>query len=580
MKTQKWLTAAGLILALGACTTAPEVEPIASSNQQEEKVNIAPPTVESDSATTSAPDRTKSVTKELPESPVGMRDCALTDYGSKPMTRSENEAIFDPFNFRPESVTVYADTIAVKTTDYTFYYCSYDKNWVPLSNETEAESSEAESPEDRGYNTDDIADPAYQSIEVNGEVYEYRARLEADWLTERAPEGIPEKSPQNEEDTVYFELKLPDGEEISRELYTVSELQAAKLGASLGVPEIAGADAVEGTIWFAATASQGEGDSGFASLIKYDLETETLSVVRPEEIQGDQINDLVATQQSDEITLWLGTQRMGEGVPFFPADGLVAYQPESEELETYTITNSPLVGAIPYALALEKDRLWVATGDGTCRVKWQRIKAGNSWDCWRITARATVPKDGVDLYQSFLATEPKAELTAREVEVLWAAESYGQEPEAAEPEFARYEVVYEPGFEATLSQGGYRVADAAAKRAAMGEAIFWPGRQWHWAGDRFRRGLDEVSLNLVGGGPYGLVSSTTGNGLRFDHKAIRGAFDLLELTAEGTKVRYYSGWVNVDELAVYPRMKAVRRPQKMKPNPLTKMASDLPNSGP
>ena len=576
MKTQKWLTVASLILALGACTTtAPEVEPTAGSNPPEQKNDTTSATTDPDNTTTSKPDRSKPVTKELPESPVGMGSCATANYVSKPLARTKNEAIFDQFNFRPESVTIYADTIAVETTDYTFYYCPPDKAWVPLSNETE-------SPGYRGYDTDEIANPAYQSIEVNGEVYEYRTRLEADWLDERetTTESILEESSERDEDTVHFELKLPNGEEINRELYTVSELQAAKLGASLGVPEIAGADVVEGAIWFAATASQGEGDSGFASLIKYELETETLSVAQPEEIQGDQINDLVATQQDDEVTLWLGTQRMGEGVPFFPADGLVAYRPESEEIETYTITNSPLVGAIPYALALEEDRLWVATGDGTCRVKWRRIETANSWDCWRLTAKATVPGEGVDLYQSFLATEPKAELTAREVEVLWAAESYGRDREADEPEFTRYEVVYEPGFETTLSQGGYRVADAAAKRAAMGEAIFWPGRQWHWAGDRFRRGLDEVSLNLVGGGPYGLVSSTTGNGLRFNHNAIRGAFDLLDLTAEGTKVRYYSGWVNAGDLEVYPRMEQVKRPKKMKPNPLTKMASDLPNSGP
>ena len=573
MKTRKWLTAASLVLALGACTTtAPEVEPTTDSTLPKQTSDIVPGTANPKGTATSETNRSQSTIQELPESPVGMGSCAVTNYASKPLARTENEAIFDQFNFRPESVTVFADTVAVETADYTFYYCLLDKAWVPLANETK--SSEYE-----GYNIDEIANPPYQSIEVNGEIYQYRARLQADWLTERGAEGISEETPQNEEDTVYFELILPDGKEISRELYGVSELQAAKLGASLGVPEIAGADQTERAIWFAATASQGEGDSGFASLIEYDLETETLNIARPEEIQGNQLNDLVATQQDDEVTLWVGTQRMGEGVPFFPADGLVAYRPNREELETYTITNSPLVGAIPHALARAEDRLWVATGDGICRVKWQRIEAANSWDCWRLTTTATVPEDGLDVYQSFLATEPKAELTAREVEVLWAAESYGRNQEA-EPEFARYEVVYEPGFETTLSQGGYRVADAAAKRAAMGEAIFWPGRQWHWAGDRFRRGLDEVSLNLVGGGPYGLVSSTTGNGLRFNHNAIRGAFDLLSLTAEGTKVRYYSGWVNADELEVYPALERVTRSREAKPNPLTKMASNLPNSGP
>lgn len=574
MKTRRLLAATGLTLALSACTAA---TPETDVNTSGKKDNVAPTVVELEAAKSSAKS-TNRVSKELTDSPVGMRNCSATRYASEPLSRTKNEAIFDQFDFRPNAVTVFADTIAVETADYTFYYCPGDKAWVTLSNDTESKS-----PDDRWYDLGDIANPAYQSIEVNGEVYEYRTRLKADWLAERgaAVEAPSDGDAQNEEDTVYFDLKLPNGDEINRELYTVSDLQAAKLGASLGVPDISGAASVNGEIWFAATASQGEGDNGFASLLKYDLETETLSVKRPKEVQGDQLTDMVATEQDGEVILWLGTQRMGEGVPFFPAKGLVAYQPQSGELKTYTITNSPMVGAIPHALALENDLLWVATGDGTCRVKWRRIDTARSWDCWRMAPQAQIPKVGVDIYDSFLATEPEAKLTKPEVEVLWAAESYGRGAgESETPEMTRYEVVYEPGFETTLSQGGYRVADAAAKRAAMGEAIFWPGRQWHWAGDRFRRGMDEVGLNLVGGGPYGLVSSAASSGLRFDHNAIRGAFDLLALTPQETKVRYYSGWVDTEDLEVYPRLEPVKRPKKMNPNPLTEIASDLPNSGP
>ena len=574
MKTRRLLAATGLILALSACAAAtPEID----VSTPEQKDEVSPPAVASDVAKSSSQPANQ-VSKELIDSPVGMRNCAGAKSVSKPLARTENEAIFDQFNFRPSAVTVFADTIAVETADYTFYYCSGDKAWVTLSND-----GESKSPENKGYDINAIANPAYQSIEVNGEVYEYRTRLQAEWLAERgsAVEPPAKGDAQSEEDTVYFDLKLPNGDEINRQLYTVSDLQTAKLGASLGVPDISGAASVKGAIWFAATASQGEGDNGFASLLKYDLETETLSMEQPDELQGDQLTDMVATEQDGKVTLWLGTQRMGEGVPFFPAKGLVAYRPASGELKTYTITNSPIVGAIPHALALENDWLWVATGDGTCRVKWQQIDTAKSWSCWRLAPQAQLPKGGVDVYDSFLATEPAAKLTKPGVEVLWAAESSGRGANESEtPEMTRYEVVYEPGFETVLSQGGYRVADAAAQRAVMGEAVFWPGRQWHWAGDRFRRGMDEVGLNLVGGGPYGLVSSSASNGLRFDHNAIRGAFDLLALTPQETKVRYYSGWVDTDGLEVYPRLEPVKRPKKIKPNPLTEMASDLPNSGP
>ena len=572
MKTLRWLVSGSLVLLLGACAPATtELETDSATPSGNSSAAVAEPEASND--------RLSPVPEALSVSSADMRDCATTNYGVEPLARGKNEAIFNQFNFRPQSVKVFADTVAVETPDYTFYYCASDENWVPLANEEEVRS-----PEERWYNLGDFGDPDYQSIEVNGEVYEYRTRLDADWIDERSgstEEIVSGDGNEPSEDTVSFEMTLPDGEKISQVLYTTSELREAGLGYSLGVPDTSGAAIADGKIWVATTAEQGEGNSGFASLVAYDLKTGALSVEQPEALQGDQINAIAATEAEGEVTLWLGTQRAGEGTPFFPASGLVGYRPESGEVEEYAITNSPLVGAIPYALTVEGDRLWVATGDGPCRVQWQRIEVAKSWECWRVAPIAEVPGSGVAVYDSFLATEAEAELDGQQVEVLWAAESYGpNQPEGTAPEVARYEVVYEPGFEATLSQGGYRVADAAAKRAVAGEPIFWPGRQWHWAGDRFRRGLDEVSLNYVGGGPYGLVTATTGSGLRFDHRAIRGAFDLLELTPEGTKVKYYSGWVDADELEVRPRLVPVERSGKMKPNPLTKMASDLPNSGP
>ena len=594
MKTIKLLAAGGLILLLGACaitTSEPEVRPAV---ERDETASVAEPgdKPESESKAESESDKNRlpPVPEALSESPVGMQNCATAQYASKPLARGENEAVFDQFNFRPQDVTVFSDTIAVETAHYTFYYCPADKNWVALSNEKEVSS-----PEDRWFESDldAIANPAYQSIEANGKTYKYRTRLVADWLdnqqgTSAAPEADNFESNNSEsnnsedsEEAVYFDLKLPNGEEMSRKLYTVSDVKAAKLGASLGVPNVAGAAIADGKLWFATTSSQGEGDSGFASLVNYDLETDSLSIEQPEKIQGDQITDMVATEKDGELTLWLGTQRMGEGVPFYPASGLVAYKPNSGELKKHTITNSPMVGAIPYALATQKDLLWVATGDGPCRVKWQRIEAAKSWECWRVAPTAQVPKSGVPVYDSFLATDSDAKLANQAVEVLWVAESYDYNREdQIMPESTRYEVVYEPGFEATLAQGGYRVEDVAARRAVAGEPIFWPGRQWHWAGDRFRRGLDEVSSNFVGGGPYGLVSSTAGEELRLDHKAIRGSFDLLKLTPEETKVKYYSGWVDADALEVYPQLKRTKPLKKMQPNPLDKMGSDLPNSGP
>ena len=581
--TQSVLTATGLLWALGACTptTSPETAPTVDSTLEANSGDVSSSAKTSAKNSALAPSASTSTANKLPDSPPALKNCRRAENTLQPLSNAENTPIFDQFNFRPESVTVLKQTVAVKTTQYTFYFCKGNQNWVVVSNDL----ANDEKPYNYKNYLAEIAEPKYETIEVDGTTYEYRIRLQANWLTDElagqtGDEPVPEPQTTTSEDAVYFELKKAGGDVTSRELYTTSDVQEAHLGASLGVPSIAGAAVAGSDIWFAATTSQGEGDSGFASLLHYDSKTQALSVQRPEKLQGDQITDLVATERKGRTTLWMGTQRSGEGNPFVPASGLVAYRPESETLESFTVTNSPLVGAIPRQLAVENKSLWVATGDGTCQVQWQAISKADSWKCWQLTTTAELPEDGINMYSSFLATEPEAKLTGQEAEVLWISQTLPAADPNEAPGITRYEVVYKPGFETTLSQGGYRIADAAARRAAGGDSIFWPGRQWHWGGDRFKRGLDEVSLNLFGGGPYGLVSSSARSGLTFNHKAIRGDFDLLELTLEGTKVRYYSGWVNSDKLEVYPSLRPVTLLQQIKPNPLAEMASDLPASGP
>jgi len=532
------------------------------------------------------------------------------------LSTSENAAVFDQFNFQPESMEVADSAVVVKTPRYTFSLCKDEGNaeWSILSVDSSADATEDDFDYDQ--HLAKIADPAYESVELGGETYQYRVRLQAQWLVEATkPDTQPaeeigvgqadgdEAAPETE-DLVVFELKKPDGEMVSQQLYTLSDLQDASLGASLGVPSVAGAVVTESatgtakadtvdtaSIWFAASASQGEGDSGFASLIQYDVASGEIVVSQPADIQGDQITAIAATgsalsteSSGDQapLTLWLGTKRSGEGNPYYPASGLVAYQPaleaasDAKAVTGYTITNSPLVGAIPYQLAVADEALWVSTGNGVCEVQWQEITKANSWDCWRFTTTAALPTAGVDLYETFLATEPATTLKGETLEALWVTQS---QPEAGlEPDTTakiRYEVAYDKGFEAELSQGGYKLTNPVARRAVDDEPIFWPGRQWHWAGDRFSRTLDEVSLNYVGGGPYGLVSSRATNGFDFDHRAIRGEFDLLSLTEESTKVRYYSGWVNSEDIEVYPAIVPVDTPDELASNPLTEISKTL-----
>ena len=616
-----WGTSVGLLLALGACV-APST-PLPTTPVTEESADDVSATPSSLISKTSA-----------------AAPCELTESSPEPLVVGDNEAVFEQFNFRPQEIAIANNAVTITAANHIFSLCQTNNTWSITS----AAASEDEAPYDYEKAIAQIADPDYQSLEVNNETYKYRVRLQAEWLTEQLkpettdPETVePEPTQSLEiaaEDAVFFELETPDGEFISQQLYTLSELRDAQLGASLGPPKVVGAaivsEATNPEIWFAATASQGEGESGFASLIHYRSDTGELTIEQPEAIQGDQITSLAVTTGSftveeseatsseaveseiaesevaesgnaeaeatvpevaegaevaevaeiaaekKETTLWIGTQRSGEGVPYFPASGLVAYRPSSQSVKKYTVTNSQLVGAIPHQLAVQDDKLWAATGNGVCEIDWSTIDSSESWNCWRFTATADLPSDGVEVFDSFFAQSPTATLNKDTVEVLWINRS-SEENEAART--TRYEVVYEPGFEVQLSQGGYRITNQAARRAAESAAgetnIFWPGNQWHWNGEKFERGLDEVALNLVGGGPRGLVTSNSRKGFDFDSNAMRGKFDLLELTDEHTKVRYYSGWIEDDGVDVYPTVVAVSPPSETKPNPLTKMAADL-----
>jgi hypothetical protein len=94
----------------------------------------------------------------------------------------------------------------------------------------------------------------------------------------------------------------------------------------------------------------------------------------------------------------MGTNISGEGNQYIPASGLVAYRPDSQNLSSgavtsYNVNNSPLVGAIPDKLRLEDDTLWVSTGNGVCKLKWQAADNPASWSCWRFALMAKLPSE-------------------------------------------------------------------------------------------------------------------------------------------------------------------------------------------
>ncbi|NJL82478.1 MAG: hypothetical protein HC890_05035 [Chloroflexaceae bacterium] len=84
------------------------------------------------------------------------------------------------------------------------------------------------------------------------------------------------------------------------------------------------------------------------------------------------------------------------------------------------------------------------------------------------------------------------------------------------------------------------------------------------------RGLDEVQLNLVGGGPSGIELPQL-NPERPNLLALRGDLRLLSLNSANTQLTYHSAWVETDG---QPYLTLIAAPTFVKhfPNPLLKIA--------
>jgi hypothetical protein len=264
----------------------------------------------------------------------------------------------------------------------------------------------------------------------------------------------------------------------------------------------------------------------------------------------------------------MGTNISGEGNAYIPANGLVAYRPDPQNLNSgsltsYTVHNSPLVGAIPDKLRLEDDTLWVGTGNGICQAKWQAADNPESWSCWRFAAMAKLPSEGIPVYSGLTNKTPAVTLSpsssGETVEVLWWS------PLDFQTRKGRYEVRYLQGFTVKLDQGA-RLEES--RRLPPGKPpVYWPGFEWHWNGDRFIRGFDEVAQNRFGVGPTGIGSNRFEPNTPPNWNAIRGDLELLNLSPKSTSVRYYSGWVNENLLSPYLSVLPQKRPQNPQLNP-------------
>ncbi|WP_193193721.1 hypothetical protein [Nostoc sp. MG11] len=493
---------------------------------------------------------------------------------------NKNESFYDSFNYHIRNIVADTDKVKFQTLKQDFVFCRSNNTWTvqlgTLPKELQPQSNYVEFAQE-------LVNPKFKNLDFQGKIYQYRVVREPQFSLGENNNISRTVEPKPADDKVVFELITPNSKKPQKKtLYTLKDLQdvAVKAGYSatgnqLGFPRITASIIYNNRIWWSVAFEQGEGNNGIATIISYHPQTDNFTLIQPEELEFTQITDLVITGDVNSPTFWMGTNISGEGNLYIPAKGLVAYRPNSQNLNSgsftsYTVHNSPLVGAIPDKLRLENDKLWVSTANGVCQVNWQAAENPESWTCWRFTVMAKLPSKGLPLYSKLTNKTSAVSLSGdseETLEVLWWS------PIDFQTQKGRYEVKYPQGFTVKLDEGA-SLYEFKRSLSPGKPAVYWPGFEWHWNGKRFVRGLDEVSLNLVGNGPQGISSSQVSPQTPINWNAMRGDLELLELSPKSTSVKYYSGWV--DE-AIQPYLTVVpqEKPQNPQPNPLEAIIKQL-----
>jgi hypothetical protein len=493
---------------------------------------------------------------------------------------NKNESFYDSFNYHIRNIVADAEKVKFQALKQDFVFCRSNSTWTvqpgSLPKELQPQSNYVEFAQD-------LVNPKLKNLDFQGKTYQYRVVREPKFSLGENNNISRTVEPKPADDKVVFDLVTPNSKKpLKQTLYTLKNLQdiAVKAGYSatgnqLGFPRITASVIYDNRIWWSVAFEQGEGNNGIATIVSYDPQTDKFTLIQPEELGFTQITDLVITGDPNSPTFWIATNISGEGNLYIPAKGLVAYRPNSKNLNSgyltsYTVHNSPLVGAIPDKLRLENDKLWVSTANGVCQVKWQAADNPESWSCWRFRAMAKLPSKGLPLYSKLSNKTSTASLSGNSeenVEVLWWS------PIDLQTHKGRYEVRYPQGFTVKLDEGA-SIYEFKRSLPPGKPAVNWPGFEWHWNGKRFVRGLDEVSLNLVGGGPQGIGSGQLSPQAPINWNAMRGDLELLQLSPKSTSVKYYSGWVD-EVIQPYLTVVAQEKPQNPQPNPLEAIIKQL-----
>ncbi len=480
----------------------------------------------------------------------------------------QDEGFYERFDYHIRNIAADANTVKFQAYKYDFVFCRGNNTWTvqPGTLPTELQPPRKFTQYDQ---------ERYKTIGIKGKTYQYRVIVDP---TASNPDG-QRPEPQK----VIFELITPESKQSQRHtLYTLNDLKQAKVGHKLGVPRITAALKYNNRLFWTVASEQGEGFNGIATIVSYDPQKNQSTIIQPEQIKRQQITDLVIAGDPNNPTFWMGTQISGEGNGYLSGMGLVAYRPNAQNLKSgsvksYQVNNSPLIGIIPDKLRLENEKLWIGTGNGLCQLQWQAADNPQSWSCWRLALKANLPSAGLPIFNSLLNKTPadtlKPNTTGKTVEVLWWM------PTNYETRKGRYEVRYDKGLTVTLNEQGAElwspeVMKIRAEIEPGSLPFYWTGSEWHWNGSRFVRGLDAVASNSVGGGPRG-IGSNRYEGQVNNWNAIRGDFDLLNLSRKSISIKHYSGWVDESLLKPYPTVLPQERSLNSLPNPLEAIAKQL-----
>lgn len=121
-----------------------------------------------------------------------------------------------------------------------------------------------------------------------------------------------------------------------------------------------------GAVWFGISFYAGEGTDGVGGIGRYDPKTGQTVIRRPKALLGSSINHIV----HDGQWLWLGTTGYYECIGEPPDHGLIRYEWNADQTETFEGQDDGPCGFVVHDLLLEKKYLWVATDLGLSR--WDR----------------------------------------------------------------------------------------------------------------------------------------------------------------------------------------------------------------